>query len=123
MANSRTESMERIETTPQMESSGVVDPAMQRAIQDRNLRRAEVKSRLSKDEPRWVLVEFRKPPLHRNVLLAFEEHWNQVVGFYCGKDKSGKVDRWYETSAETHNGEFKTQPKWWAEIPEVPHHP
>ena len=81
---------------------------------DRSLRGSE--------EPHWILVEFRKPPLYRNVLLAFEDHWNQVVGFYCGKDKSGKVDRWYETSAETHNSEFKTQPKWWMSIPQVPHY-
>ena len=58
------------------------------------------------------------PPEYRNVLLAFKEHLNQVVGFYCGKGE------WYETSAHDYNSKIeKPGPDWWSEIPEVPHSP
>ena len=58
------------------------------------------------------------PPEYRNVLLAFKEHSNQVVGFYCGKGE------WYETSAHDNNSKIeKPGPDWWSEIPEVPHSP
>lgn len=65
----------------------------------------------------WKLVHEELPGEYRNVLLAFADHWNQVVGFYCGKGK------WYETSAHDNNSEIKgTAPHWWAPIPKVPHH-
>jgi len=60
-ANSATKSTEHIETIPKTESSGVVDPAMQRAIQDRNLRRAEVRNQLSDEERKrlWRIARDR----------------------------------------------------------------
>ena len=79
----------------------------------------------------WTLLSKKMPEVHRNVLLAFESHWNPVVGFYCGKKqiisragcRDGN-DYFYETSANDHNSEIVgEQPKWWTEIPEVPHHP
>lgn len=63
----------------------------------------------------WIAVKERKPPVYANVLLAFEHHWNQVVGFYCG-------DGWYETSADDHNSRCKSKPTWWTPIPQVPHY-
>jgi hypothetical protein len=54
----------------------------------------------------WILIAFRQPPEYVNVLLAFEEHWNQVVGFRSG-------NKYLETSAHDHNSEIgDPQPKW-----------
>ncbi len=64
----------------------------------------------------WIAVLERKPGIYVNVLLAFEHHWNQVVGFYCGEDE------WYETSADDNNSRTRSKPKWWAPIPQVPHY-
>ena len=66
---------------------------------------------------RWNVVSKEKPPIFCNVLLAFAEHWNQVVGFWTGKE-------FYETSAHDHNSRIvKPNPQWWAEVPAVPHYP
>lgn len=71
------------------------------------------------DKSPWIEIKTERdnPPVYKNVLFSFEDHWNQVVGFYCGKGK------YYETSAHDHNSEIaKPGPKWWTEIPQVPHY-
>jgi hypothetical protein len=69
----------------------------------------------------WKLVSELKPPTYRNVLFAFKEHWNQVVGF---RSLRGGNDMYHETSAHDNNSEIsKPYPHWWMEIPQVPHHP
>ncbi len=69
------------------------------------------------EDEQWTLVADEKPPSGRNVLLAFEEHWNPVVGFYCC------LNEFFETSAHDHNSRIVGKgPKWWMSIPRVPHH-
>lgn len=64
----------------------------------------------------WREIVEDELPYYRNILLAFEHHWNQVVGFYCGKGE------YYETSANDNNSKITgPKPKWWMEIEEVPH--
>ena len=64
----------------------------------------------------WKLIAKEKPSVYKNVLFAFEGHWNQVAGFYCGKSE------YRETHAHGPNTKIiEGGPKWWTEIPEVPH--
>ncbi len=64
----------------------------------------------------WKLVTEEEPPLYQNVLLAFVEHWNQVVGFRTNRGE------YWETSAHDHNSRIQAPgPTWWMEIGEVPH--
>lgn len=65
----------------------------------------------------WKPVTKDSPPVsYHNILFAFREHWNQVVGFRSG------VDEFYETSAHNNNSRiFGEPPDWWCEIPEAPH--
>lgn len=68
----------------------------------------------------WKLISEYKPSPYVNVLLAFNGHWNQVVGFLSPGEKL----LFYETSAHDCNTPIADpQPKWWTEIPEVPHKP
>lgn len=70
----------------------------------------------------WKSVAEEKPQVYRNVLVAFVDHWNQVVAFYCGKDRNGR-ESWCETSAHDYNSPIKApMPTWWTEIPQVPHY-
>jgi len=63
----------------------------------------------------WKNARKELPPSCINVLLAFEDHWNQVVGFYGG-------DAWWETSAHDLNSKIEgAPPRWWHQIPAVPH--
>jgi hypothetical protein len=65
----------------------------------------------------WKLITKDEPSVYHNVLFAFEEHWNQVVGFRTGPDE------YYETSAHDNNSKIQPpNPKWWMKIQEVPHH-
>ena len=66
----------------------------------------------------WKLVSKEKPPTLVRVLLAFQEHWNQVAGYRVG------ADEYWQTNARAGNSKIEgVQPKWWRPIPEVPHFP
>jgi len=65
----------------------------------------------------WILILDEKPPIHENVLFAFEDHWNQVVGFRGGENE------YWETSAHDNNSRIiGSGPMWWQHIEQVPHY-
>lgn len=72
----------------------------------------------------WKSISEEPPPYYRNVLLAFKEHFNQVVGFRTGGHGKRKSDEYWETSAHDHNSKIeKPGPDWWMDVDEVPHYP
>jgi hypothetical protein len=63
----------------------------------------------------WKSVAAGHPPECKNVLLAFDDHWNAVVGFWS-------CTGWWETSAHDVNSKIEGMPPtWWHDIPDVPH--
>jgi hypothetical protein len=64
----------------------------------------------------WRSVKETEPPIFVNVLFAFKEHWNAVVGFKTD------ANEFYETSAHDNNSKIEgAGPDWWVPIQEVPH--